>query len=272
MTQALEPPPVDPRSLARSVAAGTGGMTLGLFLDYDGSLVAIRPTPGEARADEDLLALLRDLVAAPGVRVAVASGRTLSSLAGVLPPVPGLLRFGDHGVSGQDDTGTFSLVEPGKNAIPIPETVARALIGERWPEGVRVERKSWSVAVHTRNAAAPDKEAVARRLRALVPEDGAVQILAGKELLEVRPRGLHKGLAVDWFKHRVLSPGPARVLCVGDDRTDEDAFGALEPGDEAVLVAEEPRPSTAGHRLRSPREVRAFLAELARVLTAEEPA
>jgi len=269
MIRPLEGPPASPRALARSLAEGAGtGLDLGLFLDYDGSLVAIRPTPGEARANEELLGLLRGLVAAPRVRVAVASGRTLASLAEVLPPVPGLLRFGDHGATGRDATGEFSLVDPGRNAMPLPEPVLAALTGEAWPEGVRVERKSWSVAIHTRNAGDADRDAVGRRVRRLVAEDDATEILTGKELLEVRPRGLHKGLAVAWFKHRVLAPGH-RVICLGDDRTDEDAFGALDPGDAAILVSPEPRATAAGHRLRSPGEAREFLHELLRIRRGE---
>jgi trehalose 6-phosphate phosphatase len=54
-----------------------------------------------------------------------------------------------------------------------------------------------------------------------------------------------------------------------DDDTDEDAFRALaalepEPG-IGILVAERPRPTAAGYRLRDPGEVRELLARLARL-------
>lgn len=272
MNRSSGPPPSHPESLARALADGTeDDRVLGLFLDYDGTLVEIRPTPAEARADDELLDLLRDLAAAPRVRLAVATGRTLESLAQVLPPVPGLLRFGEHGASGQDENGVFNLVEAGRNVAPIPDPLIRALAGGPWPEGVRVERKSWSVAVHTRNAPETSRTAAAARLRSLVEEDGEVEILTGKELWEVRPRGVHKGLALERFRSGLPS-GRRRVACLGDDRTDEDAFRTLGPGDVGILVAADPRPSAAGHRLSSVREVRACLAELRRLLAVRERA
>jgi trehalose 6-phosphate phosphatase len=57
-------------------------------------------------------------------------------------------------------------------------------------------------------------------------------------------------------------------ISVGDDVTEEDAVRALaaldpEPG-IGILVAERPRPTAAGYRMRDPGEVRELLARLAR--------
>jgi len=259
-----------PRSLARRFVEGVGARApLGLLLDYDGSLVPIRPRPELARADDALLDLLRSLVALPRVRVALASGRSLENLAEVLPPVDGMPRFGNHGAVGLDERGRRVMLAESR-CTPLPEALVRAVLGEAWPEGVRVERKPWSVAIHTRGAPEPGRSAAGPRLRTLVKGHDGIDILSGNELLEARPRGLHKGLVVEWLRKR-LPPGEARLVCIGDDRTDEDAFGALAPGDLGILVSETPRNTAAEHRLRSPEEVRDFLGELRAAAGEETP-
>ena len=58
----------------------------------------------------------------------------------------------------------------------------------------------------------------------------------------------------------------ARPIYIGDDRTDEDAFRALEQRSIGILVSEEPRPTAASYSLRDPSEVQRFLRELALLL------
>jgi trehalose 6-phosphate phosphatase len=135
--------------------------------------------------------------------------------------------------------------------------------------GVWVERKGPLVALHLRPAAPAVRRrgwTVAVRLR---PRGYA--LIEGRRVVELRPvRGPTKGDAVAWIAAR--RPG-ATVLYVGDDVTDEDAFGVLGRGDFAVLVggararAEHPRahlPTRARHRLSGPPAVARLLARLAR--------
>jgi trehalose-6-phosphatase len=52
-------------------------------------------------------------------------------------------------------------------------------------------------------------------------------------MVEVRPRGLHKGVAVAYTRQRL--PG-VPILAIGDDVTDEDMFRALGERDVALAV------------------------------------
>ena len=71
-----------------------------------------------------------------------------------------------------------------------------------------------------------------------------------------------------WLLERAgLKYPDARPVYIGDDRTDEDAFRALEQRGIGILVSEEPRPTAAKYSLRDPAEVEHFLRELVATLT-----
>jgi trehalose 6-phosphate synthase/phosphatase len=61
-----------------------------------------------------------------------------------------------------------------------------------------------------------------------------IELLVGAKVLEIRPRGVHKGRVVP----RILAnvPASAAVIAIGDDRTDEDVFAALPPSAHTVHV------------------------------------
>jgi trehalose 6-phosphate synthase/phosphatase len=67
-------------------------------------------------------------------------------------------------------------------------------------------------------------------------------VLPGDKVVEVRPQGIHKGLAV----RDLLGPGD-RAVAFGDDRTDEDLFAALP--DDALTVRVGRGPSVARWRV-----------------------
>jgi trehalose-6-phosphatase len=51
-------------------------------------------------------------------------------------------------------------------------------------------------------------------------------------------------------------------IYIGDDRTDEDAFRALEKRGVAILVSEQPQETAASYCLNNSEEVERFLGEL----------
>jgi trehalose 6-phosphate synthase/phosphatase len=103
----------------------------------------------------------------------------------------------------------------------------------------------------------------ARVLRTRLEEqlvDLPFELIEGKKVLEIRPRGVSKALAV----RQVLANGgrDSAILAVGDDHTDDDMFAAL-PG-SAVTVAVGLRPRRAKWRVSEPAAVRRVLEELVR--------
>jgi trehalose 6-phosphate synthase/phosphatase len=82
-----------------------------------------------------------------------------------------------------------------------------------------------------------------------------VEELEGKKVIEVRLRGVSKGLVA---RRVVDETGPGvEIVAIGDDRTDEDLFRALPAA--AVTVAVGQRPTRAAHHLADYRAVRRVL-------------
>ncbi len=59
-----------------------------------------------------------------------------------------------------------------------------------------------------------------------------------------------------------LARGKVLPIYIGDDRTDEDAFRALEKRGVAILVSEHPQVTAANYWLRNPDEVERFLQKI----------
>jgi len=86
----------------------------------------------------------------------------------------------------------------------------------------------------------------------------------GKKVYEMLPGvDWDKGKAVLWLlKTLGLERAKGRPIYIGDDRTDEDAFRALEKSGVGILVSEQPRSTAARYALKNPAEVERFLREL----------
>ena len=74
-----------------------------------------------------------------------------------------------------------------------------------------------------------------------------------------------EGKAVLWLLETLeleSRPRGIRPIFIGDDRTDEDAFCALEKRGIGILVSEQPQVTAASYWLKNPDEVECFLREL----------
>ncbi|MDQ0285849.1 trehalose 6-phosphate phosphatase [Desulfofundulus luciae] len=255
-----EPPLATPEKLAAWMAAAS---RLLLMLDYDGTLVPIAPTPDLARPDPELLATLQKLSLSPGRVVAVISGRKLAELQKLLP-LTGLHLAGSHGAEIQETGGKlYRLIEDRKleeNILSL-ERVARECVANS--RGFLVENKGISLALHYRQA---DPELARQVLVSFIEkvapimDKNRLELLPGKKVLEIRPRGVNKGKAVQYLCGKYDGALP---VYIGDDRTDEDAFMALKRGC-GILVSPQSRASAATVRLSSPREVYTLLLLLAK--------
>jgi trehalose 6-phosphate phosphatase len=181
----------------------------GVFLDLDGTLAPIVPTPDLARvlpAVPDLLARLAGRLAV----VAIVSGRHSADIRSIVD-VPGVIAEGTHGLED----------EP-----PMPGDVLRAIEEVAEAVGAWVERKGAAVAVHFRGVEDPLAAAAAAE-PALVTVAAAhdLELLGGKRILELMPAGRpRKGGAVERI---VRERGLEAAMFAGDDVGDLDAFAAL---------------------------------------------
>src|SRR5438094_6026441 len=130
--------------------------------------------------------------------------------------------------------------------------------------GARLERKRFSIAAHYRNVNESDVPKVERAVSEVAARYRELRKMDGKKVYELLPNiDWDKGKAVLWLLETLgLEGAKVRPIYIGDDRTDEDAFRALEQRGAGILVSEEPRATAASYSLRDPSEVERFLREL----------
>ncbi|MDM0011258.1 trehalose-phosphatase [Variovorax sp. J22P168] len=223
------------------------GRDAALFLDFDGTLVDIAETPEAVHVPSAMVALLSDLRDQLGGALAVVSGRQIDVLDRFLAPLR-LPAAGEHGVQRRDAEGHMQE----QRAPDLREVFDTANELARVHEGLLVERKHAAIALHYRLA--PQLEAVCRdAMSRVILDQPQLELMHGKFVFEVKPAGIHKGVAIAAFMTEAPFAGRVPVFA-GDDTTDENGFAVVQPrGGIAIKVGS--GPSQALHRLDSPRAV-----------------
>lgn len=231
---------------------------LSVLLDYDGTLVPLAPLPKMATPDAELQALLRALADLPGVDVHVVSGRPRESLESWFGTLPVTL-WAEHAFwhrhprASQWESAAALPTDWMRKIAPILEQFTTITPGSF------IEAKSVSLAWHYRLAEPAFGARQAHELRLLLGDtlsNQPLEVLEGHKVIEVRYRGMNKGAVA----HHVGRSGADVVLAIGDDRTDDDLFGALQH--DAVTIAVGKRPSVARYWLPDCGTVRVLLRQL----------
>ncbi len=222
-----------------------------LFLDFDGTLTELAPRPEAVRIDSELVSTLSSLHTHLGGALAIVTGRPEADIDGFLAPLR-LPMASEHGAQYRRGGTSVSATAP-----PALEPVLHAAqeLASHHP-GLLVEAKRASIALHYRLA--PELEALCRSTleRAMRQVEG-VELLRGKCVLEVKPRGVHKGQAIIDFMAQRPFAGRTPVF-VGDDVTDEAGFAAVQTlGGWGVKVGD--GPTMAPYRCMTPVALRDWL-------------
>ena len=135
--------------------------------------------------------------------------------------------------------------------------------------GALIERKRFSIAAHYRKVNENDFPELEDAVNEVVARHRELRRMEGKKVYELLPSiDWDKGKAALWLLENLgLKHGKVRPIYIGDDRTDEDAFRALERHGVGILVSEKPRATAASYLLRDPSEVERFLRTLIATLT-----
>jgi len=198
------------------------GESWALFLDIDGTLLPIAPTPHTVRVEPALLSLLKRLRRGCDGALALVSGRALADIDALFAPLL-LPAAGLHGLERRQADGALSTA-PAADAVigelrPLLESYAAAR------PGLFCEDKGGSIALHYRLAPRYGG-AAARFVRHLAAERPELRLIKGRKVLECVPRGTNKGLAITAFLAEPPFLG-RRPVYAGDDTTDEDGFAAV---------------------------------------------
>jgi trehalose 6-phosphate phosphatase len=229
--------------------------SVALLLDVDGTLIDIGPSPYEVHVPEDLCRALERLAERTDGALALISGRPIVGIDRLFAPLK-FSAVGGHGAEMR--VGDAAKRE---HVRPLPKAM-RERIAKSVPEQVLVEDKGYSIALHYRGVRV-GKE----RLQKLLADVSAeypkerVDILPGKEMLELKRAGINKGEAV---RHLMTMPPFAgrMPVFIGDDVTDESVFAVMsDMGGESFSVSRKFDGLTA--IFDSPASVRAVLTRLA---------
>ena len=245
--------PIDPA--LRAVIARLARVPILLVAcDYDGTLAPIVVDPTKAAPLHEAVIALRELAGLPQTSVAVISGRALRDLA-ALSRLPGEVHLvGSHG--SEFDVGFVDALEPERQQLRA-ELVETLTALARRRNGVRLEVKPASVAVHVRGASEEDARVVMDAVRTGPATWPGITVTQGKEVVELLVVATHKGLALDRLRTQVAA---SAVVFFGDDVTDENAFAHLHGPDVGIKVG--PGDTRAHYRVADPMEAARVLALL----------
>lgn len=234
------------------------------FLDYDGTLAPIAPTPDEARPLPGTAELLARLSQASHTHMALVTGRSIDDVRRFVD-VEGVYYIGIHGLELQRPRSEREgSADAAAVAALIPE-IRRQLEGVLGGRpGILLEDKGAAIACHYRLASRTDaaaaRDAVVALVHAYEQRGASLTFVDGHEVTEIRPLAADKGKAVCALLSS-FRPAPL-ALYIGDDRTDEDAFRRLPPSSITIRVAPPEQETLARYRVDDPREVQAFLVEV----------
>ncbi|GJQ12397.1 hypothetical protein GpartN1_g4188.t1 [Galdieria partita] len=247
-----------------------------LFLfDYDGTLTSYRTVPELARPSSHLLYILKKLSSDVQNRVFVISGRDKNTLSSWLA-MTGIGLAAEYGMyycwpkneeilhNQQTEGGDkdwvplwYSWISNEKNIslerITQSLTIAKDILKrfEECTPGSFMSEKETCLTWHFRDAD-PDfafsqaMEARQHLEQALM--ETPLEILMGQKILYVRPKGVDKGSFVQFILAKLQpSQSPDFILCMGDDRTDEQMFQQVESTQAKVFTCSVGRKYTKAH-------------------------
>ena len=238
-----------------------------VFLDYDGTLTPIVARPELAVLAEEMRRTVQTL--AVRCPVAIVSGRDRIDVQ-QLVRIEGLIYAGSHGFDIAGPPGMDLRYEQGHGFLA---SLDRAEHDLQWflsrVDGVHVERKKFSIAVHFREVPPQHTARLESIIDAVLQRCPDLRKGWGKKVFELRPAiDWHKGKAVLWVLEALGFAGTDVLpVYIGDDVTDEDAFSVVAGRGLGILVAEAPRVTAADYRLKSPAEVQIFLQKLTTALS-----
>jgi len=230
-----------------------------ILLDYDGTLISYKALPEKATPSEPLLYLLQKLSSKPNTKLALVSGRSSSSIDNLLPGQQFDI-VAEHGAMLKHNNQWSYLV---KEETKWKETVSKVMsIFTALCPGSFIEEKQFGLAWHYRNCIEQDGIYFSRQLISELKNPAAefhLKVTDGKKVVEVNSIHINKGNAVQYFINTVSYD---YILCIGDDRTDEDMFRVLFDNSNAYTIKVGEGDTLAKYKFRIVEDVIILLEQL----------
>lgn len=202
-----------------------------IFLDYDGTIVSnmlLDKTPGE-----QVIHVLNKLCSDEKNTVFIVSGRDRESLSKWFLEVGALGLAAEHGFFirwNEASKWELSSIPVDSKWKEIAEPVMNIYTDAT--DGSWIESKEIALVWHYQSAdplfgSSQANELMSHLEKLLVNEP--VMVKKGDHIVEIKPQGVGKGIAVEKLLRQLVSSGnaPEFVLCIGDDKSDEDMFESI---------------------------------------------
>jgi trehalose 6-phosphate phosphatase len=248
MMTLIEP---DSASEIRDFAAAE--QDIALFLDFDGTLVEIAPSPDDVRLDRLVAPALETLRTNLGGALALVSGRPVAFLDEVLTPY----HFDTAGLHGAQIRVNGQILSQSDVPVAMREAMRDLVRFANSNVGIIIEDKRISAALHWRLAPQLKDEAL-DLMRAVAKRMGpGVRLQEGKSVAELVPAGASKGAAITSMMQITPYAG-RRPVFIGDDITDEAGFEAVNAlGGLSIRIGG--GDTCATRRIESPTDLRTIL-------------
>jgi len=231
-----------------------------LFLDIDGTLLDLAPTPESVRVDAGISALLPALAERLDGAIALITGRSMADadrlFRGLSLPIAG-----QHGLERRAANGSLHRHLPTLFGLQRLRRDLGKFVARH--DGLMLEDKGATLALHYRQAprlASHVHRTLRSHLAAALANETGWKLQPGKGVLEVKPDGRDKGTVI--LEYMEEAPFASRLpVFVGDDKTDEYGFVAVTiAGGWAVKVGR--GTTSANYRLPNVAAVRKWLSAL----------
>lgn len=227
-----------------------------LLLDYDGTLAPFTSNPAQAHPYPEISETLRSIQHGCDTRLAIVTGRRAADIPRLLN-VTGIEVWGCHGIERMRADGSNEIARIDPCLLAAIETASKFIASEGLSH--LAERKTASIAIHWRGRE-DISEHVVRRMRriwSMIPDRTDLRLAPFDGGIEIRVAVRDKGDAVRSIFSE-MEPGVAMAY-LGDDSTDEDAFGALTRRGLNILVRDAYRPTLADAWIKPPEGLLIFL-------------
>ncbi|MCP3987419.1 MAG: bifunctional alpha,alpha-trehalose-phosphate synthase (UDP-forming)/trehalose-phosphatase [bacterium] len=252
--------PISEREIQNWLRGYVKNYPLCLFLDYDGTLTPLVSHPSKAVLSTDMREVLMSCARRVDTEVSIVSGRSLDDVRKIVGE-PSLIYAGNHGLEVEGpEIKRFrheDLVHYEARAHELFEALE-----EIAGEGAWTEAKGPTLTFHLRKVPEARRSHYLTIARKLMTKHG-YQARDAHAAVEARPPiGWDKGRAVLHILRELYGPDwseRVRVIYVGDDQTDEDAFRFLSGLAMTFRVGSADTPTAALHRLPNVEGVRRLL-------------
>ncbi|MCW3786015.1 bifunctional alpha,alpha-trehalose-phosphate synthase (UDP-forming)/trehalose-phosphatase [Plebeiibacterium sediminum] len=229
-----------------------------IFLDYDGTLAPFKKNPQDAKPDDELHDIIKNLTSNELNTVTIISGRDRYTLEKWFAGHKVNL-ICEHGVWLKTVNGDWEMLTTvNNNWMPNVRPIMEHFV-DRTP-GSFIEEKNYSLVWHYRKAEPDQGELRANELKDELNthlSNHNLEIMEGNKVIEVKSGGINKGVAALKF----LNNEPYDyIMAIGDDWTDEFMFRELP--EDAITIKVGMKHTKAAYKVESVDAVRSLLQKM----------